>query len=148
MNAPYFFPVLLVEDSDEDFEVTLRVFKMVGLTNPIYRCASGDEALDFLHRRPPYDSPEKAPRPALILLDLNLTGTDGREVLEAIKSSEMLRKIPVVVLTTSNDETDIDACYDFGANSYIKKPMALSAFAEAIRRVKEYWFGVVILPPA
>lgn len=148
MNAPHFFPVLLIEDSDEDYEVTLRVFKMAGLSNPIYRCNNGDSALDYLHRRPPYDSPEKAPRPAVILLDLNLPGTDGREILDEIKSTESLKKIPVIVLTTSNTEEDIIECYSYGANSYIKKPMAIEQYAEAIRRVKDYWFGIVMLPPS
>ena len=82
----------------------------------------------------------------MILLDLNMPGTGGKEVLQQIKSSPELRKIPVIVLTTSNDEKDIEACYDLGANSYVQKPVDLAGFMEAIGRLKDYWFTVSILP--
>src|SRR3978361_1505293 len=94
-------PILLVEDSPEDFETTERAFRRSGLKNPIYRCADGDEALDFLPRRGHNPEPDKAPRPGVILLDLNLPGTDGREVLSEIKNDPDLKQIPVIVLTTS-----------------------------------------------
>jgi CheY-like chemotaxis protein len=139
-------PILLVEDSPEDFETTERAFRRSGLKNPIFRCADGDEALDYLHRRGRYAEPEKAPRPGVILLDLNLPGTDGREVLAEIKNDPHLKQIPVIVLTTSNDERDIEACYRCGANSYIQKPVDLDGFMKAIERLNDYWFEVVILP--
>jgi two-component system response regulator len=82
----------------------------------------------------------------LILLDLNLPGTDGREVLGEIKQDEGLKRIPVLVLTTSTDERDIDKCYQMGANSYVKKPVDLDGFMTSIQRLKDYWFGVAILP--
>lgn len=139
-------PILLVEDSPEDFEATVRALRQAGLANPIYRCEDGDDALDYLHRRGKYADAAKAPRPGLILLDLNLPGTDGREVLEEIKQVDNIKKIPVLVLTTSTDERDIEKCYQMGANSYVKKPVDLDGFMNAIQRLKDYWFGVVILP--
>ena len=139
-------PILLVEDSPEDFEATVRALKKAGLANAIYRCEDGDEALDFLFQRGRYADASKAPRPGVILLDLNLPGTDGREVLDEIKRSDSLKKIPVLVLTTSTDERDIEKCYQMGANSYVKKPVDLEGFLQAIQRLTDYWFGVVILP--
>jgi CheY-like chemotaxis protein len=139
-------PILIVEDSPEDFEATVRALKSSGLRNLLYRCSDGDEALDFLYRRGEYASADDAPRPGIILLDLNLPGTDGREVLEEIKQDPDLKKIPVVVLTTSTDERDIEACYEFGANSYIHKPVDLAGFVNAIQRLKDYWFQIVVFP--
>jgi len=135
--------ILLVEDSPEDYEVTVRAFRKASLANPLYRCQDGDDALDFLYRRGPYT---EAPRPGLILLDLNLPGTDGRQVLTQVKADAQLRTIPVVVLTTSADERDIEGCYRAGANSYIQKPVGLEAFLESIRILKDYWFEAVLLP--
>lgn len=139
-------PILLVEDSPEDFETTQRAFRKSGLRNPIFRCSDGEEALDFLFRRGQYADPEKAPRPGVILLDLNLPGTDGREVLAEIKADPSLKQIPVVVLTTSSDERDVEGCYRAGASSYIQKPVNLDGFMRAIERLNDYWFEVVILP--
>ena len=143
---PHSQPILLVEDSPEDFEATLRAFRKSGLKNTVLRCEDGDEALDYLHRRGEYADPASSPRPGVILLDLNLPGTDGRQVLNEIKNSERLRDIPVVVLTTSADERDITACYRAGANSYIQKPVDIDGFMKAIERLNGYWFEVVILP--
>ena len=139
-------PILLVEDSPEDFEATVRALRKAGLANPIRRCSDGDEALDYLFERGAYVEPGHAPRPGIVLLDLNLPGTDGREVLEEIKRHDQLCSIPVIVLTTSTDERDIARCYHSGANSYIKKPVDLDGFIRAIQRLSDYWFEVVILP--
>ena len=138
-------PILLVEDSPEDFETTQRAFRRSGLKNPIVRCSDGDEALDFLFRRGDHAD---APRPGVVLLDLNLPGTDGREVLAEMKADPELRQIPVIVLTTSSDERDVSACYQAGASSYIQKPVDLEGFMRAIERLNDYWFEVVILPRA
>jgi len=143
---PHSQPILLVEDSPEDFEATVRAFRKSGLKNTLVRCEDGDQALDYLHRRGTYADPANSPRPGVILLDLNLPGTDGRQVLSEVKSSESLRDIPVVVLTTSADERDITACYRAGANSYIQKPVDIDGFMKAIERLNGYWFEVVILP--
>lgn len=136
-------PILLVEDSPEDFETTERAFRKSGLKNPIIRCSDGDEALELLFRRGRYAD---APRPGVILLDLNLPGTDGREVLAEIKADPSLKQIPVIVLTTSSDNRDVQACYNAGASSYIQKPVDLDGFMRAIERLNDYWFEVVILP--
>ncbi len=138
--------ILLVEDSPEDYDATRRGLKRAGLINPLYRVSDGDEALDFLYHREKYSDPESAPRPGLILLDLNMPGTDGREVLQIIKDDENLAAIPVVILTTSSDERDIQSCYAIGANSYIQKPVELGSFMDAIKRLKNYWFELTILP--
>ena len=143
---PHSQPILLVEDSPEDFEATQRAFRKSGLKNPLVRCEDGEQALDYLHRRGEYADPARSPRPGVILLDLNLPGTDGRQVLNEIKSDEHLRDIPVVVLTTSADERDITACYRAGANSYVQKPVDIDGFMKAIERLNGYWFEVVILP--
>lgn len=139
-------PILLVEDSPEDYETTARAFRRSGLKNPIFRCADGEEALDYLHRRGDYADPQKSPCPGVILLDLNLPGTDGREVLSEIKAHPRLKQIPVIVLTTSSDDRDVEACYRAGASSYIQKPVDLEGFMKAIERLNDYWFEVVILP--
>jgi CheY-like chemotaxis protein len=139
-------PILLVEDSPEDYEATLRAFRRSGLKNPVIRCEDGEEALDYLYRRGAWVDPERSPRPGVVLLDLNLPGTDGRQVLSEIKRDERLKDIPVVVLTTSSDERDIKACYQAGANSYIQKPVDIDGFVKAIERLNGYWFEVVILP--
>lgn len=138
-------PILLVEDSPEDFETTERAFRKSGLKNPIFRCSDGDEALEFLFRRGRFAD---VPRPGVILLDLNLPGTDGREVLAEIKADASLKQIPVIVLTTSSDNRDVQACYNAGASSYIQKPVDLDGFMRAIERLNDYWFEVVILPKA
>lgn len=139
-------PILLVEDSPEDYETTVRGFKKAGMANPILRCDDGDDALDYLFRRGKYTDPKDAPRPGVILLDLNMPGTDGRQVLTEIKADDELKKIPVIVLTTSADERDIEACYASGANSYVQKPVDLDGFIAAIQRLADYWFEIVILP--
>lgn len=138
--------ILVVEDSPEDWLIMQRAIGEINLKNKIIRVADGDEALDYLHRRGPYADASKAPRPGIILLDLNLPGTDGREVLREIKSDPGLCVIPVVVLTTSRDERDIESCYARGANSYIIKPVDVEGFLAAIARLKDYWFEIVVLP--
>lgn len=142
------FPILLVEDSPEDREATIRALKRAGLANPINCCISGDDALDYLFQRAKYADASQAPRPNVILLDLNMPGTDGREVLTEIKQSERLRSIPVIILTTSTDSRDVTSCYQMGANSYVKKPVDLEGFMLSIQRLKDFWFEVVVLPKA
>ena len=138
--------ILIVEDGDEDFETTIRAFRQVRMGNEVIRCNDGDSALDYLFRRGLYVDPASSPRPTLILLDLNLPGTDGREVLRKIKESENLRMIPVIVLTTSSDERDINKCYDLGANSFVQKPVSFDRFVESIRKIRDFWFEIVLFP--
>lgn len=135
--------ILIVEDSDDDFYATMRAFKKDGnLNNPIKRCEDGQEALAYLNQ--PWSAEHL--KPAIILLDLNLPGIDGRQVLHEIKSNSKLTNIPVIVLTTSNDTKDIESCYELGANTYIQKPVRLEAFFNAIQKLKEYWFQIAVLP--
>lgn len=138
--------LLVVEDSDDDFHATTRAFKKAGLSNPVQRCTNGDQVLDYLYRRGEFADPAKSPRPGLILLDLNLPGTDGREVLRVLKSDPVLHSLPVIVLTTSIAEQDIQRCYDYGANSYVQKPVDLQGLVVAMTRLKEYWLEVAVLP--
>ena len=138
--------ILIVEDSDEDFYATSRAFVKSGIANNIHRCVDGEDALDYLYHRGKYEDSKSAPSPNVILLDLNLPKKDGREVLEIIKKDSKLSQIPVIVLTTSSDERDIDYCYSVGANSYIQKPVDLDGFMKAIQRLKDYWFEIVLLP--
>lgn len=138
--------ILIVEDSDDDYMATVRAFKKANLINPVQRCTNGDQAIDYLLQRGEFAGPDKAPRPSIVLLDLNLPGTDGREVLRIIKADQDLQKIPVIVLTTSNAEQDIEQCYAAGANSYVQKPVDLVGFIQSIARLTDYWFNVSILP--
>ena len=138
--------ILIVEDNPEDYETTIRAFNKSGLSNPTVWCEDGDQALDYLYRHKPYDNPTDSPRPSIILLDLNLPGTDGYEVLADIKKNPELASIPVIVLTTSDSPKDIDACYQAGANSYVQKPVDTQGFVAAIEKLKDYWFEIVILP--
>ncbi len=131
-------PILIVEDSEDDFEATMRALKSANLHNPIIHALTGQEAIDILNGN--------SKKPGLILLDLNMPGLDGRKTLAIIKQDEALKKIPVVILTTSNDERDVTECYELGANTYIQKPVDLDGLFGAIRRLKEYWFEIAILP--
>lgn len=138
--------ILLVEDNDDDFGATVRAFRRAHVANPIMRCVDGDETLDFLYRKGKYSDPVTSPRPGIILLDLNLPGTDGNEVLKEVKRDPLLCSIPVVVLTTSDNQRDIDKCYQFGANSYIVKPVNLQNFLSAVERIKDYWIDLALFP--
>lgn len=131
-------PILLVDDNDDDVEASMRAFKRTNLRNPIVRAATGAEALAMLR--------DGKVSPGLILLDLNMPGLDGRRVLAILKGDVELRKIPVVVLTTSSDERDIEECYQLGANTYIQKPVDLDGLFAAIQRLKDYWFEIALLP--
>lgn len=132
-------PILIVEDSPDDFEATKRAFGKANLRNEIAHCVSGETALAYLR----CDANEK---PGIILLDLNMPGLDGRKTLEIIKKTGSLKSIPIVILTTSNDERDVQACYELGANTYIQKPVDFDGLIAAIRRLKEYWFEIALLP--
>lgn len=139
--------VLIVEDSDDDFEATERALKKHGnLVNPIARCEDGADAIDYLFHRGKYANPASAPRPGLILLDLNMPGKDGWAVLREVKKSKELASIPIIILTTSSDAKDIEESYAIGASTYVVKPVNLERFVEAIQRLKEYWFEIAVLP--
>lgn len=138
--------LLIVEDSPEDLEATLRALRSGGFGHAVEHCADGDEALDYLHRRGRFGAPGVAPRPDLVLLDLNLPGTSGRDVLAEVKATESLRAIPIVVFTTSAARRDIDACYRAGANAYVQKPVGVDALVATLHCLEKFWFGVVQRP--
>ena len=135
-------PLLVVEDSDEDFEVLQRLMERMAVQNPIYRCADGDEVLDFLYQAGNDTESESIPRPSIILLDLNLPGTDGREVLEQLKCDGNLKDIPVVVFTTSSSPKDIEFCYQHGANGYLVKPVNSIELQRTVQAFVDFWLEV------
>jgi two-component system, response regulator len=138
--------ILIVEDSEDDFYITERTFSKAGLMNSLVRAKTGDEALDFLFCRGAYSYNTPENLPGIILLDLQLPGLSGREVLSEIKANPKLKKIPVVVLSGSDDSEDIDMCYQAGANGYITKPVNVENFIQAIARLQDYWFQINVLP--
>ncbi|MEG3861950.1 response regulator [Microcoleus sp. herbarium12] len=138
--------ILVIEDSDEDFEAFMRAVKSYEGSFSIDRFTDGDTALEFLFREEEYADAEVVPRPSLIILDLNLPGTDGREVLATIRTHEELNLIPIVVFTTSFNQKDVKYCYKQGANGYILKQMGISALTETIHTLFRYWFEFSILP--
>lgn len=137
--------ILLVEDDDDDVRLTKKAFASDRILNRIHRVEDGVQAMQFLRAEGEFSD---AVRPDLILLDLNMPRKSGREVLQEIKEDPQLRRIPVVVLTTSDDERDVLHSYDHQANSYVTKPVDLDKFREVLKTLKDYWFSVVRLPPS
>lgn len=131
--------ILIVEDSEEDYEAVLRAFKAVHLNNPFFWCKSGRMAMDYLKRDGVFKD-EETQIPGLILLDLNMPGIDGHKTLQMIRKDDELRDIPVVILTTSGHDRDITACFTAGANSYIQKPVTFKGLADAIKDMKDFRF--------
>jgi CheY-like chemotaxis protein len=138
--------ILIVEDNDSDYEAVIRFLRKTHIANQVIRCKDGDEALDYLYRRGRFSDSQVSPRPGIILLDLNLPGTDGKDVLADIKGNSDLRQIPVIVLTTSADERDVQSCYGMGANSYMTKRIDAREFMGAIERMSDFWLTIAILP--
>jgi CheY-like chemotaxis protein len=139
-------PLLIIEDSDEDFAALRRMIAKAKISNPIYRCEDGEEALDFLYHEGDYQDLALSPLPSLILLDLNLPGTDGREVLAKLKKDRNLKKIPVVIFSTSSNPKDVDACYRHGISGYLVKPMNSERLNQLVQTFLDYWFKTVELP--
>lgn len=135
--------ILLVEDNPGDVDLTRDSLDESRIANNIHVAKDGEQALAFVRREGDYAN---APRPDLILLDLNLPRKDGREVLAELKSDEKLRNIPVVVLTSSEAEEDIAKTYGLGANCYISKPVDLDQFARIVQSIESFWFSIVKLP--
>jgi CheY-like chemotaxis protein len=140
-------PVLLViEDSDEDFVAFERILLQSSIHCRLYRCVDGDDALRFLLQKGEYAMPDRAPRPSLILLDLNLPGVDGCDILKQLKYHESLRSIPVIGLSGSSDPDTIEALYRLGINSYILKSINIATFKTTMQLLVEYWFIASTLP--
>jgi len=133
------FVVLMAEDDEHDVVATKRAWKKHNIANPLYVVNDGEECLDFLHRRGKYSDPAKAPRPGIILLDIKMPKMDGLAVLRHIRQDGGLRRVPVVVLTTSKREEDQLKSYDLGANAFVVKPVGFSNFSEAVRTINLFW---------
>ncbi len=146
MSNPEPIIILLADDDPDDRLLTIRALKRSRLRNEIYTVEDGEELMDYLHRRGAYADPQRSPRPGLILLDLNMPRKDGREALQEIKSDPVLRRIPIVVLTTSNADADILRSYDLGVNAFITKPVTFEELAHALQVLGDFWFEIVRLP--
>jgi len=140
------FVVLYAEDDDDQILLIQEAFKKSQSDIQIRQVRDGEELMDYLLHRGAFTNPASAPRPDVVLLDLNMPKKDGREALNEIKGHALLRHIPVVVLTTSRAEDDIIRCYELGANSYIRKPLNFIKLIEILKAFSEYWFRVVALP--
>lgn len=138
--------ILLADDDPDDRRLTQDALAESRLANDLRCVEDGQELLDYLRRDGRFGSPDAAPRPGLILLDLNMPRMDGREALEAIKADPGLRSIPIVVLTTSKSEEDVFRSYDLGVNSFITKPVSFQGLVEVVRVLGHYWFEIVELP--
>ncbi len=140
--------ILMADDDEEDCQLTKEAWEENRLANELRFVGDGEELMEYLHHRGKYSDPADAPPPGLILLDLNMPKKDGREALREIKASSELRRIPIVVLTTSKAEEDILRSYDLGASSYITKPVTFEGLVETVKHLEKYWFAVVELPAA
>lgn len=139
--------ILLVEDNRMDVELTLDAFREARLLNTIHVAFNGQDALDFVFGRGKYADRYTYPLPSLILLDLKLPGIDGFDVLRQIKETPILKRLPIIVLTSSKEEGDRALSYDIGANSYLVKPVSFEGFLAVIRQIEGYWLSLNVGPP-
>lgn len=135
--------ILLVEDNDDDVELTCEALRQNKLANDLHVVRDGAEALDFLYRRGAHAN---APRPDLVLLDLNLPKVPGHQVLARIKTDDTLRSIPVVVMTTSRRDEDVIRSYELHCNAFVSKPVDMRSFVDIVQKLSEFWFMIVSLP--
>ncbi|MFQ6099968.1 MAG: response regulator [Anaerolineae bacterium] len=138
--------ILMAEDDPDDRLLTREAFEENCLANDLRFVEDGEELMDYLHQRGRFSDPQQSPRPGLILLDLNMPRKDGRKALEEIKTDPDLRRIPIVVLTTSKAEEDILRTYDMGVNSFITKPVTFEGLVAVIKTLGKYWLEIVALP--
>jgi CheY-like chemotaxis protein len=138
--------VLLVEDDAGDQELTRRALTEGLLRVDLRIVSNGEEALNYLYHRGQHGDPARSPAPDLVLLDLNMPGLDGRDVLRVVKADEALKSLPIVVLTTSRLEADILRSYDLGCNSFVTKPVGVEGFVRAVQDLGAYWFELTTLP--
>lgn len=146
MEAGKPITILLADDDEEDRMLTSEALAESRVANDLRFVQDGEELLDYLYRRGKYTNPSEAPMPGLILLDLNMPRKDGREALREIKADRDLRRIPVIVLTTSKAEEDIYRTYDLGANSFITKPVHFHSLVNVMKEIGKYWIEIVELP--
>lgn len=133
------FVVLMAEDNKHDIVAAQRAWRVNNIANPLYIVKDGEECLDYLHQRGSYHEPGSAPRPGILLLDLNMPKIDGLTVLQHIREDPKLRHLPVIILTTSKLEEDRVRSYDLGVNAYIKKPVGFENFSEAVKAINLFW---------
>lgn len=138
--------ILMADDDPDDRMLTRDAFAECGVANDLFFVEDGEDLMDYLRRRNRYTDPHKAPRPGLILLDLNMPRKNGREALKEIKSDPDLCRIPVVVLTTSQAEEDVVRSYQLGANSFITKPVTFDGLVDVMQSLKHYWLQTVAMP--
>lgn len=138
--------ILMADDDEDDRMMAKEALEEARLVNVIRFVEDGEELMDYLSRRGTYADADSSPRPGLILLDLNMPKKDGREALKEIKNDPDLRRIPIVVLTTSKAEEDIYRTYDLGVNSFITKPVSFESLVEIMKGLARYWFEIVELP--
>ncbi|MBN2621496.1 response regulator [candidate division WOR-3 bacterium] len=137
----------MADDDEDDRQLAKEALEESRLVNELRFVVDGEDLMDYLHHRGKYQDAALSPRPGIILLDLNMPKKDGREALKEIKSDPELRRIPVVVLTTSDAEEDIIRSYDMGVNSFIKKPVTFDGMVDIMKALGDYWFQIVELPP-
>jgi CheY-like chemotaxis protein len=138
--------ILMADDDADDRMLTKDALQESRVLNELRFVEDGEELMDYLHRKGKYADPDSSPKPGLILLDLNMPKKDGREALKEIKSDPNLRRIPVVIMTTSKAEEDVFRSYDFGASSFITKPVTFDRLVDLMKAIGEYWVEFVELP--
>ncbi len=148
MKAGNLITILLADDDPDDRQLTKEAFAECHLANTVSFVEDGEQLMDYLLRQGKYEILKNDPLPGLILLDLNMPRKDGREALKEIKAHPDLRRIPIVVLTTSKAEEDILRTYDLGVNSYVTKPVTFQSLVDTVKVLGKYWFEIVELPPS
>ena len=138
--------ILMADDDPDDCLLVSKAFEESRLCNDLRFVKNGEELMDYLYQRDKYQNAADAPRPGIILLDLNMPKKDGREALREIKSDPSLRSIPVVILTTSKEDEDVLRSYDLGANSYVTKPVTFQGLVDVVKSLGNYWLEIVELP--
>lgn len=139
--------ILLVEDNPADQKLTIRAFEKGKINTNLQIVNDGQEAMDYLKREDKFVDKSLSPRPDLILLDINMPKKDGKQVLKEIRADDNLRSIPIVMLTTSDQEKDVLESYNLGVNAYISKPVRINDFIDVINKLEEFWFTLSMLPP-
>jgi len=139
-------PVLVVEDSPEDYEVLKRAFKKAEILLPLVHCKDGVDAMNYLKCEGVYQGDQNCIRPSFVLMDLNMPGVDGCSVIQQIKNDPALSTIPLIVFTTSRSEKDVEETYRAGANSFMPKPVDMDGYVKVAQILKSYWFEYAILP--
>lgn len=139
--------ILLVEDNRMDTELAIDAFEESHLSCKVHVAENGQKAIDYVFSKNAFSNREKFPKPDLILLDLKMHGIDGHEVLRQIKSEKVLKRIPIIILTSSKEHADLIRCYENGANSYLVKPVSYEGFIEMVQKIDEYWLKLNTFPP-